>query len=141
MSSSTTSMDSAPEPTPTCHGTTYEISAGETCEAVSMTAKISTLWLLLTNNLGAFCQNFPTSGTLCIPHHAKCTPYTIKEGDTCDSIAESPKKTYLQIISWNVELGSGCRDIKRHTGLVICVSPQGREWEDPRPTLISTKKT
>ena len=45
----------------------------------------------------------------------------------------------MQIMSWNAELGRGCRDIKRYTGLAICVSPQGFGWVDPRPTLTSTK--
>lgn len=145
MYSFTTGTDGTPEPTPTCDGTTYEVSDSETCEAVSTAAGISTLRLLLANNLGAYCRNFPASGTLCIPDDQICTPYTIRKGDTCASIAKAQKKTYTQIVSWNPELGRGCKNIKRHTGFVICVSSPGGEWVTPRPsagpTTTSTTKT
>jgi len=119
MFRSTLTKGGEPKPTPTCDGTTYDISTGETCEGVSMSAGISTLRLLLANNLGAFCSNFSTSGTLCIPRDATCTPYTIQRGDTCSSIAKYHEKTWIQIASWNPELGKDCQRIKRYIGLAM----------------------
>lgn len=145
MFSATASTGDATEPTPTCDGTTYEISEGESCQDISAAAGISTLRLLLANNLGSFCSNFPASGSLCIPDDATCTPYTVEEDDTCASIAKAQEKTYTQIVSWNPELGRDCQNIKRHVGYAICVSSPGGEWVNPRPvdrpTSTSTTKT
>lgn len=54
-----------PEPTQaTCSGTTYEIQGNDNCYGISRAQSVGTAWMLADNNLGAYCSDFPTSGSL-----------------------------------------------------------------------------
>ncbi len=93
--------------------------------------------LLVANNLQGFCNNFPTSGTLCIPTAKRCQPYQFKLDltDTCASIAQQKGVTWTQLVSWNPELGDYCENINNLAkgGQVICVSTPGGGWVNPSP--------
>ncbi len=95
--------------------------------------------LLAANDLQAFCHNFPTSGTVCIPTAKICQPYQLKVdlSDTCGSIAQQKGVTWTQLVSWNPELGEYCENIVglAKEGQVICVSTPGGGWVNPSPDL------
>jgi LysM repeat protein len=131
-------------PTPTagsCIGTKYTIKTGDTCQSVSLAQGLSTADLLIQNNLQAFCVNFPTAGSLCIPTEAKCKTYTVKTGDKCASIADANKLTWTQMVTWNPNFGQGCESIGKFTGWTACVSNPGGDWINPSPTSEITLST
>jgi LysM domain len=106
-------VDSSSSPTSTaCVGKTYAIKSGDTCNSVAASQGISTVNLLSANNLQAFCVNFPTSGSLCIPTAYTCTTYVIKTGDTC---------TY-------------CQNAAQYVGYVACASNPVGSWVNPYPS-------
>lgn len=104
-------FDVIPTPTAGCNGTTYAIRSGDTCQSVSASQGIDTIGLLTANNLQAKCQNFPKSGTLCIPTAAKCQVYAVKANDTCAKIAIAKSVTWVQIVTWNPIVGKACNKI------------------------------
>ncbi|CAI4213540.1 unnamed protein product [Parascedosporium putredinis] len=130
----------APEPTPTCDGIEYSID-GKSCVEVATSAGTSTMKLIAANGLGAFCYGFPSSGSLCIPRDSTCTPYVIKYGDTCLSIAQNHETTFFRIVGWNPELGRDCKRIHRHVGYAICVSSPGGESVRPKPHITSISRS
>jgi hypothetical protein len=101
--------------------------------------------LLTANNLEAYCNNFPTSGTVCIPSAKKCKPYQLKAdlSDTCTTIASQEGVTWTQIVSWNPELGEYCEniDMLAKGGQVICLSTPGGGWVNPFPEEPETTTT
>lgn len=129
-------------PTPTCSGKVHAISSGENCRSISLKESISTNELLLANELEAWCNNFPTSGTVCIPEKKKCQPHQLNYNgsDSCASLASQYNVTWAQIVSWNIEVGTYCDKIRRlaANGFVICVSTPGGEWVNPHPELEPT---
>lgn len=97
-----------PTPTPTCAGTTYTIQPGDNCHSISLSQGIGTEWLILENDLAAFCHDFPTEGELCLVN--TCTVHTVLESDTCKSIAKANDITEAQLRAWNpVSLTRGTR--------------------------------
>jgi len=86
-------------PTP-CAGDEYEIEEGDDCHSISLSEGIGTGWLLMDNNLPAWCDSFPTEGTLCLVN--KCDVVTVEEGDTCHSIAFAAEITDVQLHAWNL---------------------------------------
>ncbi|KAK3933774.1 hypothetical protein QBC46DRAFT_462929 [Diplogelasinospora grovesii] len=108
---------------PTCTGSTYTIQNGDTCESISKTQSVATMWLLIDNNLPAYCANFPTTGSLCIQHI--CTTYTVQANDTCTSISRAKGINYAQILAWNPQFDLTCSNINMTAGLEICISSPG----------------
>ncbi|KAH8895447.1 hypothetical protein GQ53DRAFT_839064 [Thozetella sp. PMI_491] len=134
-----------PTTAPQCDGTMYTLKAGDNCRSVSLSQGIGTTNLLLANNLLAYCANFPTSGTLCIPTKKKCKPYQLKVdlSDTCRSIAMEQDASWAQIVSWNPEVGEDCENINRlaQAGQVLCASTPGGSWVNPYPDTTSDDPT
>ncbi|KAH7625385.1 hypothetical protein B0T09DRAFT_393396 [Sordaria sp. MPI-SDFR-AT-0083] len=132
----TATSTASAEPTETCSGTKYILKAGDTCLSVSTSHGMSTVNLAVANHLSAFCYDFPTEGTLCIPTDRQCTPYIVKEDDTCVSIADSIDISWNRLVSWNPELGINCDNLQDYVGHVICKSNPGGGWVDlnPEPT-------
>jgi LysM repeat protein len=128
-------------PTSSCVGTTHTITSGENCNSISTSQRISTTGLLSANNLLAFCTNFPTSGTLCIPTASQCTVYSVQTGDTCASIGTKNSASWAQIVSWNPALGRGCANLANYVGYEICISNPGGSWVNPSPSLTTTAST
>ncbi|KAI1120092.1 hypothetical protein F5Y10DRAFT_290339 [Nemania abortiva] len=137
-SGTTYTIAGTPTATPTCAGKTYTISASDTCQSISTSQGISTYDLIWNNNLTSACDNFPTSGTLCIPSSASCETYTVLATDTCYSIQSKFSLLYSQIISWNPSLGVSCEGLDATVGLVICVSTPGGAWINPNTSDVST---
>ncbi|KAK3898440.1 hypothetical protein C8A05DRAFT_18986 [Staphylotrichum tortipilum] len=127
-----------------CAGTTYTVQAGDTCQSLSYSQNIGTISLLMANNLQAYCNAFPTSGTLCIPSSLTCTPYTVQLNDTCASIAlaqTGAQVSYAQILSWNPSLGGACGLIGQYVGYTICISSPGGysgPTAGPVPTTVTS---
>lgn len=85
-----------PEPEPECSGEEYVIKAGDTCQSVSAANNVATAWMLYDNGLKAFCSGFPSEGeSICIVN--TCDTYTIKDDDTCQSIASASNITMVQL--------------------------------------------
>lgn len=90
----------AAEPTATsCAGKTYSIKASDNCYSISKAQGIGTAWLLLDNNLAAYCARFPTSGTLCMVN--TCQVYEVGPNQTCQGIAKVANITVPQLKAWN----------------------------------------
>lgn len=137
----TTSTVSSPTST-ACVGKTYAVRSGDTCNSVAAAQGISTASLLSANNLQAFCANFPSSGSLCIPTAYSCTPYVIKTGDTCSTIAQRTSgATWTQIVSWNRFLGTYCQNVAQYVGYVACASNPGGSWVNPHPSSSNVSTT
>ncbi|KAK3367561.1 hypothetical protein B0H63DRAFT_515399 [Podospora didyma] len=141
LATTTTWITMAPTATSACAGTVYTLKAGDNCRSVSLAQGISTTHLLSANNLQAYCANFPTAGTLCIPKARKCKPYQLKADltDSCRTVAAAQNATYAQIVSWNPEVGEFCESIKNLAkgGQVLCVSTPGGGWVNPYPETTS----
>lgn len=92
--------------------------------------------MLQANGLQAYCSNFPTSGSVCIPTSMRCSPYALQVGDTCDTIASKRGLTKPQVVSWNQEVGPLCGNIGKlaSKGMTLCVSNPGGDWVDPSPS-------
>ncbi|KAJ9143042.1 LysM domain-containing protein [Pleurostoma richardsiae] len=127
-----------------CQGTQYSIRSGDTCQSIALSQGFSTTQLLVANDLTAYCRDFPTSGTVCLPDALKCTPYQPKSGDTCNSIAANNSISFAQVISWNPELGQFCGNMDTiiNKTMVLCLSNPGGSWVNPSPiTTISASTT
>lgn len=115
----------------------YTLKAGDNCRSVSLGQGIATTSLLLANNLQAYCANFPKNGTICIPKAKKCKPYQLKVAltDTCKTVAKEQGVSWVQIVSWNPEVGEYCENINRLAkgSQVICASTPGGAWINPSP--------
>jgi LysM repeat protein len=135
------SLSTTPSPTPTasCSGKKYTIKSGDTCKSISKAQGISTNWLLLDNNLPAYCSNFPTSGSLCLTH--TCKTYTVKQNDTCKSISSAYNMTQAQLLSWNPVLDLGCTNMNKSSGYEICVGMPGTAYVPPSNTLTGSPTT
>lgn len=102
---------------------------------------MSTDALLGANNRLAFCRDFPTQGRVCIRSDAKCKTRTIKENDTCGSIADEVGVTWTQIATWNPLFGIGCKNLNTFVGFTMCVSTPGGDWVDPSPEPVTPTST
>ncbi|OBT78531.1 hypothetical protein VF21_01031 [Pseudogymnoascus sp. 05NY08] len=100
----------------------------------SMAYGISTAWLLMDNNLQAFCNEFPTSGTLCLVN--KCPVYTVLAADTCSSIATAYNVTEPQLKARNPVINAGCYNMNKLFGTELCVGSPGKTYSTPTVTLI-----
>lgn len=129
-------------PSPTgCVGSTYSLKSTDTCQSVSSEQGLSTADLLTANGLQAYCEKFPTAGSLCIPTNAKCKTYTIKSGDRCVSIADAHQLTFVQFVTWNPIVGQTCSLIDNLAGWMSCVSNPGGSWINPSPTSSTESQT
>ncbi|KAF4812172.1 LysM domain-containing protein [Colletotrichum siamense] len=126
---------SEPTSTPECVGTTYTIQSGDTCLSISKSRGVSTSQLLTANHLPAFCSNFPSSGTICIPDSISCKTYEMVKGDKCRDVASKNDISWTQVVTWNPELGQACEYIDNFAsrGYILCASNPGGSWVHPFP--------
>jgi hypothetical protein len=115
-------------------GLTYTLKSTDTCQSVFLAQGISTADLLTVNGLKPYCEDSPSSGSLCIPINAKCKTYTVKSGDDCVSIANSNKLTFVQLVTWNPVIGQICSLIGDFVGWTSCISNPGGSWVNPSPS-------
>lgn len=122
---------------------TYRIQAGDDCHKISLAHNVSTYFLTHYNELQAYCEDFPTSGEICLPE--PCEIYTVKKNDTCYSIAKSQPSfvTITQLLSWNPNINKLCRNLDQFVGDQICVGPPGGYdiLNDPTATITSGATT
>lgn len=125
----------------------YTIQTGDTCHGIALSQSVSVENLIRRNNLYAWCHNFPTSGTLCIPQADKCDVYTVQEDDTCQSIVEdyidddSDDVTIAQLLSWNLAIDAYCNNIVGFVGRQICMSNPGGKYIPPAISVPPTTPT
>ena len=129
-----TSSVSAPVPAPTttnapCTGKTYQIKAGDTCNSIAKSQQIGTAWLLMDNNLNAYCDKFPTKGSLCLLN--TCDTYTVKNNDTCTEIVTANKITMPQLLAWNPIINLKCSNLDKIIGDEICIGSPGKPYVKP----------
>ncbi|KAK4200451.1 LysM domain-protein [Triangularia verruculosa] len=118
-----------------CAGKTYVIRPSDNCYSISLSQRVGTAWLLTENNLPAYCDRFPTSGSLCIAN--TCNVYTVKPNDTCNSISQSANITTTQLLAWNPVLDSGCYNLSRMNGTQLCISAPGEDFVPPETTNLA----
>lgn len=132
----TTTIDystSQPEPTDTtCDGEEYEIQDGDDCYSISSSQSVGTAWMLADNDLGAYCDGFPTSGTLCITN--KCETVTVGTNQTCRAIAEAAGITETQLKAWNPVINPVCSNMNMMNGTTLCIEPPGPKLPPPSQT-------
>ncbi|KAL8772227.1 MAG: hypothetical protein Q9203_001365 [Teloschistes exilis] len=126
----------ATTPTPTaCSGKTYAIQGGDDCYSISKSQGIGTGWLLYDNDLQAYCSEFPKTGNLCLIN--TCKVYSVKQNDTCTSIAAAQNVTVSQIVGWNPVLDPSCYNMDKMNGSQICVSAPGKPYVTPTISLVA----
>lgn len=121
-------------PTPTCAGTTYTIQPGDSCISVSLSQSIGTEWLIIDNNLAAFCHDFPEDGELCIEN--VCDIHTVLATDTCKSLAMQYQISEAQLYAWNPSINAGCYNLADMVGTQLCISKPGPEYIEPTETDV-----
>ncbi|KAI0203160.1 hypothetical protein F4808DRAFT_449427 [Astrocystis sublimbata] len=131
-----TTLSDLPAPTASaCAGKTYQIQPGDDCHSISKSQGIGTSWLLMDNNLGSFCSDFPTKGSLCLTN--TCSVYTVKANDTCKAIAKASELSQAQLIKWNPQLSAACGNIDRFVGDQLCIGVPGTPYKDPASTTLA----
>ena len=108
--------------TPTLCPDTYTIQESDDCNKISIAQNVSTFSLLYQNDLQLYCKDFPDpEKSLCLSK--QCDIYTVRENDTCYSIAQSQPSyiTITQLLSWNVNLNLKCSNIDQQVGFQICI--------------------
>ncbi|KAL8659924.1 MAG: hypothetical protein Q9202_006879 [Teloschistes flavicans] len=126
----------ATTPTPTaCSGKTYAIQGGDDCYSISKSQGIGTGWLLYDNDLQAYCSEFPKTGNLCLIN--TCKVYSVKQNDTCTSIAAAQNVTVPQIVGWNPILDASCYNMDKINGSQICISAPGKPYVTPTISLVA----
>ncbi|KAJ6785997.1 hypothetical protein PWT90_07633 [Aphanocladium album] len=134
----TTTLDyftGQPEPTQaTCSGTTYQIKSSDDCYSISKAQSVGTAWMLSDNQLGAYCHDFPTSGSLCITN--TCKTATVTVNTTCSAIASAANITETQLLAWNPVINPVCSNLKMMNGTTLCIEPPGPKLPPPASTSL-----
>ena len=110
---------------PTCTPD-YTITAGDTCNTISLAHNVSTFDLLYNNGLESYCANFPSAGhKLCLPH--ACEIYTVQSNDSCHRIVQAHHNAFTisQMVSWNININRDCSNMDQLVGSQICISFPG----------------
>ncbi|KAH7305459.1 hypothetical protein B0I35DRAFT_381589 [Stachybotrys elegans] len=132
----TTTIDfstSQPSPTDTsCDGDEYTIQAGDDCYSISEAQGVGTAWMLADNDLGAYCGDFPTSGTICITN--KCENVKVATNQTCVEIATAAGITETQLKAWNPVINPVCSNLNMMNGTMLCIEPPGPRLPPPEET-------
>ena len=91
----------------------------------------------MDNDLPSRCNKFPKSGSLCIKN--KCDVYTVKNGDTCSSVASAHNISTVQLRAYNPWINTGCYNFNRTIDTQICVNEPGQKYVSPAtPSPAST---
>lgn len=100
----------------------YTVKDGDTCNSIAIAHNVSTFSLLYENNLQAYCQSFPASGSdICLP--AQCDIYTVQANQTCWDVVQAQASgiTLTQIQAWNNNVNLLCGNLDDLVGSQICV--------------------
>ncbi|KAI9150011.1 LysM domain-containing protein [Paramyrothecium foliicola] len=135
-----TTTSSSPTSTPSCEAKRYSIQPGDDCHSISLSQGIATEWLIIDNDLAAFCHDFPTEGDLCLVN--TCKVYTVLESDTCRGISRAHNLTESELQAWNPSINAGCYNLGQMIGDQICVSKPGTPYISPSvPVIVPTIPT
>jgi LysM repeat protein len=134
----TTTIDySTSEPSPTdvsCDGVNYTIQDGDNCYSISEAQGVGTAWMLSDNNLGAYCDGFPTSGTICITN--MCENVKVETNETCSEIAVAAGITETQLKAYNPIINPVCSNLFMMNGTTLCIEPPGPRLPPPAETDV-----
>lgn len=102
----------------------YTVKAGDICDGISASQKVST-YQLATINKGIIndqCSNLVPNETICLGYQGEdCTTvYTVKKDDTCDAIAAANKVNTTLLHENNPQINPDCKNI--YIGEVLCVA-------------------
>ncbi|OHF04584.1 LysM domain-containing protein [Colletotrichum orchidophilum] len=126
---------SQPEPTESvCDGTMYQIQGGDDCYSISKTQSVGTAWMLSDNHLGAYCYEFPTSGSLCITN--TCKTVTVAVNTTCKAIVTAANITEPQLLAWNPVINPVCSNLDMMNGTTLCIEPPGPKLPPAQTTGV-----
>ncbi|KAL8366616.1 hypothetical protein RB595_010465 [Gaeumannomyces hyphopodioides] len=109
----------------------YQIQGGDDCYSISKAKNVGTAWMLSDNHLGAYCYEFPTSGSLCITN--TCKTVTVAVNTTCSAIAAAANITDPQLLAWNPVINPVCSNLDMMNGTTLCIEPPGPKLP-PAPT-------
>ncbi|CAI7631551.1 unnamed protein product [Penicillium pancosmium] len=109
----------------------YTTSAGDTCNSIATQFNVASALVKSMNWQPIDCFAIPEGTKVCIPF--RCKTYTLKDGDTCDSIErELDLKPWLllsAIREYNRWVNEDCSNLHEASdalfGHVICVGPTG----------------
>ncbi|KAJ6002217.1 hypothetical protein N7499_001918 [Penicillium canescens] len=109
----------------------YTTSAGDTCNGIAAQFKVASAAVRAVNWPPIDCFAIPEGKRLCIPFG--CKTYTLKDGDTCDSIEREldlkPWWRLSAIREYNPWVNRDCSNLHEVSnalyGRVICVGPTG----------------
>ncbi|KAI8273677.1 hypothetical protein K4K60_010537 [Colletotrichum sp. SAR11_57] len=126
---------SEPQPTESvCDGTMYQIQGGDDCYSISKAQSVGTAWMLSDNHLGAYCFEFPTSGSLCITN--TCKTVTVAVNTTCSAIAAAANITEPQLMAWNPVINPVCSNLNMMNGTTLCIEPPGPKLPPAQTTNV-----
>lgn len=126
---------SHPEPTDSvCDGTMYQIRGGDDCYSISEAQSVGTAWLLSDNHLGAYCNEFPSSGSLCITN--TCNVVTVAVNTTCNAIATAAGIAEPQLMAWIPVINPVCSNLDMMNGTTLCVEPPGPKLPPAQTTNV-----
>lgn len=126
---------SQPEPTESvCNGIMYQIQGGDDCYSISKAQSVGTAWMLSDNHLGAYCYEFPTSGSLCITN--TCKTVTVAVNTTCKAIATAANITEPQLLAWNPVINPVCSNLDMMNGTTLCIEPPGPKLPPAQTTDV-----
>ncbi|KAH7009822.1 LysM domain-containing protein, partial [Ilyonectria destructans] len=126
---------SQPEPTESvCNGAMYQIQGGDDCYSISKAQSVGTAWMLSDNHLGAYCYEFPTSGSLCITN--TCKTVTVAVNTTCKAIATAANITEPQLLAWNPVINPVCSNLDMMNGTTLCIEPPGPKLPPAQTTDV-----
>ncbi|KAJ5770502.1 uncharacterized protein N7511_002553 [Penicillium nucicola] len=110
----------------------YTTSAGDTCDSIAAQFKVASAAVRVMNWPLIDCFSIPRATRLCIPFG--CKTYTLKDGDTCNSIEREldlkPWWRLSAIRQYNFWVNEDCSNLLEVSdtlyGRVICVGPTGQ---------------
>jgi len=132
-SASTSATSSAPSAAPTRTGTAsgcavyHTVASNEGCWDLQQMYAITFDELYSWNtDIGTNCESLWTGYGVCVAGPVRAgTPstcsqyYTVKSGDSCESIQQSYSISFSQLWAWNNDIGSSCEGL--WLGYAVCV--------------------
>lgn len=113
----------------------YITQESDTCDSIALAYNVSSASLFIGNEDLHDCSTIKEGITLCIP--LSCSElYTVRSGDTCESIERGLNLAKNNLIIWNSWIDADCRNLQAGLlwyGNIICLSPQGGKSQTQPP--------
>ncbi|KAJ7751586.1 hypothetical protein B0H16DRAFT_1547596 [Mycena metata] len=116
----------------------YAVQSGDTCSTIAKAKSVVVDQLVALNGLDEDCKLLSdrVGSSLCLPQ--KCSLYTVKANDTCDSIGAAFNLTYAQVLSLNFQLDIACQTLPDHVNSTICVGLSAYSLPTPTQYPVTT---